>query len=555
MELVEIRDLDGPNIFLLEPAIKLEVAVSHPDLGDLRGLAGRLGFDDAAGAKSGAGRAEASVGDLIGKAVVELHRRSGTQGPRVSVQALETPGHLAVAFGWDHRRYAMRLAELIGDAIRGEELDLEAAVPRLRQLREVVSEDDRPEMVRDADRHMGAIAVTGTNGKTTTTRLIAHTLRRSGLHVGWCSSSGVYVDGREVVHGDYSGPSGARRVLLEPGLDVGVLETARGGLLLRGAAYESNDVSVFINVSADHLELQGVQTVEGLARVKSVVVRLTKPDGFAVLNADDPLVMGATTKIQARKFLVSQKADNGVVQDHVRRGGSGLIADDRQFVLWRDGRERSWVDVAEVPITYGGKAPHMIENALCAAAACLAYGLDVEQVRDGLTSFENSPEQNVGRLNVVRVGDVTVIVDYAHNESGLSHLLNFGRLHIGDGGRLISIIGTAGDRTEHSLREIGRIAAMGSDAVIIKGTERFLRGRTLQEMIDLYSEGVRLGGKVAPVEEMELPAVVRAVEGAKSGDVIAIMAQEQIPEILEYLRELGGVRSKMDTSSGKPSST
>src|SRR5215211_5658800 len=272
MDLVEIRDLDGPNIFLLEPAIKLEIAVTGDDSRDPGALARRLGL--AGSAKT----AEATVGELLRRSVVDLHERSGAPAPRTVVESLETPGRLAVAFGWDHRGFAMQVAEAVGDAVVGKQLDVPVIVAGLRGLREEIGEDDRPALVTDADRKVRAIAVTGTNGKTTTTRLIAHTLRTVGLHVGWCSSSGVYVDGREVVHGDYSGPGGARRVLLEPGLDAGVLETARGGILLRGLAYQSNDVSVFTNVSADHLELQGVRTVEGLARVKSAVVRVTKAD-------------------------------------------------------------------------------------------------------------------------------------------------------------------------------------------------------------------------------------------------------------------------------------
>jgi cyanophycin synthetase len=402
------------------------------------------------------------------------------------------------------------------------------------------TEEDRPLLVRDADRHVRAIAVTGTNGKTTTTRLIAHTLRGAGLRVGWCSSSGVYIDGEEVVQGDYSGPSGARRVLTEPGLDAGVLETARGGILLRGVAYESNDVGVFTNVSADHLDLQGIRTVEGLARVKAVVVRVTKADGVAVLNADDPLVMGATAEIRARKMLVSQRPGNPEVDRHIEAGGAALRLENGQFVVWRDGDRRVLIDVDQVPITFGGKARHMVENALCAAAACLAYGLNEDQVRSGLTTFTNSPEHNIGRLNVARVNGITVIVDYAHNEAGLAHLIDFARLHLGKGGRLITVIGTAGDRTDHSLREIGRIAAAGSDAVVVKGTDRYLRGRDLQELIGLYCDGIRLGGKEpAAVESLEMPAVMRAVEIAKAGDVVAIMAQEQIPEILRYLEGLG----------------
>src|SRR5690606_22536289 len=158
---------------------------------------------------------------------------------------------------------------------------------------------NRPELVTDDQRKIPAIGVTGTNGKTTTTRLLSHIIRCSGQVVGWCSSSGVYIDGDLVLDGDYTGPSGARRVLEDPRVDVAVLETARGGILLRGLGYESNDVGVMLNVSADHLDMQGVETIETLAEAKSVVVRVTKASGVVVLNADDPLVAAQRGHVKA----------------------------------------------------------------------------------------------------------------------------------------------------------------------------------------------------------------------------------------------------------------
>jgi cyanophycin synthetase len=314
------------------------------------------------------------------------------------------------------------------------------------------------------------------------------------------------------------------------------LETARGGILLRGTAYESNDISVFVNISADHLDLQGIRTVEGLARTKSVVVRVTRADGVAVLNADDPLVMAASKDVRAKKWLVSQRPDNPELASHVAQGGTALVAGQHTIVVQHGDDQRDLIEIDRVPIAYGGKARHMVENALCAAAVGLAFGLSDEDVRVGLASFENSPEHNQGRLNVVSVGDVTVIIDYAHNESGLTHLLDFTRLHLQPGHRLIAIIGTAGDRTDHSLREIGRIAAMESDIVITKSTQRYLRGRSADSLLGLYEEGIRLAGKtVFGREPDELSAMVRALNEARPGDAICIMAQEQIPEILAYL--------------------
>jgi cyanophycin synthetase len=552
MELVEIRDLDGPNLFLLEPAIKVELALHPSDSAAVSAAAARLTDDDATHRTSARSDASLSIGALLQDAVARLHDVAGVPRPNVVVQALETPGHFALAFGWRHRRFALRLAEAIAERACGRAIDEAALAGELRRLLEPATKDDRPLMVRDVDRTVRAIAVTGTNGKTTTTRLIAHILMRAGLRVGWCSSSGVYIDGEEVISGDYSGPSGARRVLGEPGLDVGVLETARGGILLRGVAYESNDVGVFTNVSADHLDLQGVRTVEGLARVKAVVVRVTQPTGHAVLNADDPLVMGAASDIRALRFLVSQSADNRHVRDHARAGGPALLVADGRLVAWRDGGQEPLFSLAEIPIAYAGRARHMVENVLCAAAACLALGIDAGVVQSGLKTFRNSPDQNLGRLNVVRLHGFTVIVDYAHNEAGLRHLIAFASDYRRLGGRLTTIIGTAGDRTDSSLREIGRIAAAGSDAVVIKGTERYLRGRaSAEEMIDLYREGIRLAGKEpAAIAPLELPALIAALETARDGDVVAIMAQEQIPELLAHLAERGGVREGEEDESG-----
>jgi cyanophycin synthetase len=179
-------------------------------------------------------------------------------------------------------------------------------------------------MITDAERRIPAIAVTGTNGKTTTTRLIGHMFMQQGKHVGWSSTSGVYIDGEEVIAGDYSGPSGARRVLTDPSVEVAVLETARGGILLRGLACESNDVSVFTNISGDHLNLHGVRTVEGLAEVKAVVVHTTRPDGVAVLNADDPLVMSATRDTRAGPLLFALDENNAAVARH-RASSAGMV--------------------------------------------------------------------------------------------------------------------------------------------------------------------------------------------------------------------------------------
>jgi cyanophycin synthetase len=516
VELVEIRDLDGPNIFLLEPAIKIEVMLDS------------------------AVQTSKFENSLVSQ-LNSLHDQHGQSIPAHVWTSLETPGHLAFAFGWSHRRFALDMAKLLTQIALNEDVDIDEVSERLGELLTVVEPNDLPLMVRDADRTMPIVSITGTNGKTTTTRLIAHILRKSGQRVGWSSSSGVFIEGEQVMEGDYTGPAGALRVLNEPGLDAAVLETARGGILLRGIAYESNDVSVFTNVSADHLDLQGIRTVEGLAAAKSTVIRITKPEGVAVLNADDPLVMQCAHKTRARVCYISQQSENPIVRDHISKGRLAVLTDQVNFELWRNGISTTIARIDEIPITFGGSARHMVENALCATAACLAMGLEPEKVRKGLETFTSSPSDNLGRLNVYEVDGVIVIVDFAHNEAGLRHLLDLATNLKNDGQRLVTIIGTAGDRTDENLFEIGRIAAETSDAVIIKETKKYLRGRAdNDELNEHYIAGINAGGGSSwAIESSELAALDKGLKQTETGDVIAMMCVEQVADVHERLQAIG----------------
>jgi cyanophycin synthetase len=539
VELIEIRDLDGPNLFLLEPAIKVEFRVDDTDrepdrIARLRERLALPASDGEAGLDP--------VGAALCEAVRALHTEANLPEPVVIWERLETPDHLAIIFGWSHRRVAIGIADLVASLGVGETVDREQQIAQIRHTAATTEDDDAPLIVKDADRNIPIVGITGTNGKTTTTRLTAHILRATGRRVGWCSSSGVYIEGEQVLSGDYTGPSGALRVLAEPDLQVGVLETARGGILLRGVAYESDDVGVFTNLSADHLDLQGIHTLEGLLRVKSTVVRVTKPDGYAVLNADDELVRSLADQLRARVFFISQDASNPILVDHIRAGGRALFIRDGLMIQACGDEESPLIAVAAIPIALGGRARHMVENALCAAAACLALGLSDNEVRGGLASFTNDPEHNQGRLNMFDVHGRTVVVDFAHNEAGLRHLLALAHELVEDDGRVLSIIGTAGDRTDQSLRAIGRLAAEQSDRVFIKETAKYLRGRSSNdELNQRYLQGIEAAQRRTrwSVEESEMAAVKAALEEARAGDVIAMMCVEQIPAVIAYLEESG----------------
>jgi cyanophycin synthetase len=532
LALVEVRALDGANIFLRVPAIKLQV---------------RCVGDAALGATL--------APDMLLPAIRDLHHALDLPQPETSVTvrtligANEPTHDIVVAFAWEWRSAAEGIAEAAFAAaearVAGDAFDLAPAVAGLRvALATDRAEDDRPRFVRDAERRIPLVGITGTNGKTTTTRCLAHILTTAGRRVGMANSNGVWIAGERVLEGDYTGPQGARRVLEDASIEIAVLETARGGILLRGIAYESNDVGVVTNISADHLGLQDIDTVEQLAGVKSLVVRLTRPGGTVVLNADDPLVRAMAADVAAPVILFGRAPGSEPVRGHLAAGGCAVLAEEGMVVVAEGAGRTPIIPLAEVPITFGGRASHMVENALAAAAAALGLGLSPETIATGLASFRSTPEQNFGRLHVFAIRDpaCTFVVDYAHNEEGLGHLLRFGASCAEPGGRLLAIIGTAGDRPENVLRGLGRLAGEQATYVWIRETEQFLRGRTREEMNALFAAGVREGsgtGDAHAIVPDELAALDAALSVARPGDAIVMMCFEQQAEVLATLAARG----------------
>ncbi len=540
MELVEIRDLDGPNLFALEPVIKLEVRLED---GEQLGVARQQYIAEHTNHYVSSDPVQALSG-----VVVALHKRLKLDQPLPSIHRMDEPGHVSVSFPWSHRAKARAIARIAFELCCGEQIRrLDEKIEDTIVAESDEDDPDEPTWIRDTERRIPSAAITGTNGKTTTTRFLAHILRHTGKRVGWSSSSGVYINGKQVIDGDYTGHGGARRVITDDSVDCAVLETARGGILLRGLGYESNDVGVMLNVTPDHLDLHGVKTVETLAQVKATVVRTTRSDGLVVLNADDPLVLAQMPDVRAPVLLISQNPLNPAIEQHATNGGQCLVTDEGVIMLIRSGARVPVIPLVEVPLTYGGSARHMVENSLAACGAAIGMGVSVSEIAEAMRSFHPDREHNAGRLNVFELGDVTVVVDFAHNESGLTFLIDFANHLFPDASRVTAIIGTAGDRQDSVFVGLGRIAGERADRIVIKWNPTYLRGRSAQETVTLIRSGLEQAGAMDRLDgeyEGEFAAVMSTVERTVHGEVVVAMCVEDYLQIMDELVRRGAHERK-----------
>jgi cyanophycin synthetase len=283
--------------------------------------------------------------------------------------------------------------------------------------------------------------------------------------------------------------------------------------------------------------------VQGLAITKSTVTAVTKPDGMVVLNADDPLVWQFADTRPAPVLAVSKVPDSTVIQGHLAAGGSALILMNGEMVWHHDGQDTSVLRADEVPITFGGRALHMVENAMHATAGALAVGIDLESVREGLKTFRSDAGLNPGRLNLFRTADgVSVLIDFAHNEAGVQHLLSLATTFVEKGKKLRTVAGSAGDRPDESIRAMLQMAAKASNGgVYLRETSKYLRGRASNAaLIDLYRDALKdVSAKDCGVWPSEFEATCQAVKDSSSGDVVAVMAYEQSADIRSWLLSTG----------------
>ncbi|AFZ54941.1 cyanophycin synthetase [Cyanobacterium aponinum] len=338
----------------------------------------------------------------------------------------------------------------------------------------------------DKSSRIPILAVTGTNGKTTTTRLLAHIYRQTGKVVGYTSTDGIYLGEYLVEKGDNTGPLSAGVILKDPTVEVAVLECARGGILRSGLAFDRCDVGVVLNVAADHLGLGDIDTIEQMARVKGVIAEAVSADGYAVLNADDPLVAQMAQNVKGKVAYFSMNPDNPIITDHLRRDGMAAIYENGYVSIY----EGEWTlrveKAVNMPVTMKGMAPFMIANALAACLAAFVNGVDIELIRQGVRTFNPGANQTPGRMNLFDLRDFSVLIDYAHNPAGYEAVGEFVKNWQGD---RLGVIGGPGDRRDEDLMLLGQIAARIFNYIIIKEDDD-RRGREKGEVADLILKGM-----------------------------------------------------------------
>lgn len=368
------------------------------------------------------------------------------------------------------------------------------------------------------------IAVTGTNGKTTTTRLISHIIKNNGYRVGYTTSDGIYIHDSLLKEGDTTGPASAAFVLQDPTVEFAVLETARGGILRAGLGFDTCDIAVLTNIQEDHLGISDINTLADLQRVKSVLVESVKADGWAILNADNEycLKIGQKTK-HCNVAYFSTEAENETIADHCKKGGTAAFVEKGFITIKKGGWKIPLVRVDNIPITYGGTVTFMVQNALAAGLAAYSWGFKVSDIRSAMESFLPSVEHTPGRMNLFDFETYKILVDYAHNPDGLLGIKPF--ILSTPASIRTGVISGTGDRRDDDIRKMGRIAADIFDRIVVC-QERYLRGRTAEEISKLLVEGIREISPDKPVKTFKNSDDVWnfIIDNPSEGELITIIS-------------------------------
>ena len=557
--LVELRLLDGPNLYFPRPAAKVTLDLTELlrlSVADAQDLGAGLGLGKARPGAAGSIFRQRFAIRLVTQIVRRLARIGGVTRLAVRTRTGQAVSELVVAYPWRNSGRAEALAHGLARVLDSVAIGPEAVTEMINTEGAALAAaplGSAPRLIRP---RIPVVAITGTNGKTTTARMIGHVARRAGRSVGWSSTDGVYINGELIEAGDFSGPGGAGRVLRYPGVELAVTETARGGILRRGVGVAYNDVSVVTNISADHLGADGIDTLDQLAEVKAVITKITKSDGWCVLNADDPRTFGMRFGVKAKIWVFTRDPDSPSARNVLSGGGRvTTVLGGTVSVLTAGSDPLPVIDVVDVPMTLAGLSRVNVENVLAVTSATLALGFSVEQVSDGLRSFDPS-QNNPGRMNIWTVsvpgGVISVVIDLAHNEAGLEALLEIMKGIRPPGGRLLLAVGTAGDRSDEVFVKLGEVAGLGVDVIEIVHKAKYLRGQSMETINKLIKEGAAHAGvQIDRSHDSELGGLVSLVDQARKGDVLAIMTHQDRELLDQWLLDHGATRDSADVLTTK----
>lgn len=379
------------------------------------------------------------------------------------------------------------------------------------------------------------IAVTGTNGKTTTTRLLAHIVKNNGYRVGFTTSDGIYIQNHMLEKGDTTGPLSAEYILKDPTVEFAVLETARGGILRAGLGFSRCDIALITNIREDHLGLNDIDTLDDLARVKSVVVRSVKKDGWAILNAEDDQCLKIANDLSCNIAYFAMDEENPIVKKLSKEGKIVAVYENGYITIKKGDWKIRVEKVLHIPLTMGGKAKFMIQNVLAATLASYLYGFKTDDISLSLQTFIPSVAQTPGRMNIFEFKRFKVMIDFAHNPAGYTAIEDL--LSNIEATRKIGIIAGVGDRRDEDIRDCAEIAARMFDHIIIR-QEKHLRGRTEQEIIDLILEGIQLANRPVTYEIIpkEIEAIKHAINIADDGTFITALS-DVVTNAIEIVQE------------------
>ncbi len=380
------------------------------------------------------------------------------------------------------------------------------------------------------------IAVTGTNGKTTTTRLIAHILQQSGFTAGFTTSDGIYVGNQMIEKGDTTGPMSAHKLLRNKKVEIAVLETARGGMVRAGLGFGECDIGVITNVQEDHLGIADIETMDDLMRVKSIVYHAVKPGGYAVLNAENAYCVKIAQHNTCEVCWFSLDPQHELIKRNISQGKRAIFVENNCLHWFNGSAVVPIIDIKEMPIGFGGAVPFMIQNAMAAAAACLLFSIPVQQVSHALRSFYPGSDQTPGRLNLFSFKKCRLLIDFAHNPDGFAGIRDFLK-NIPDHPKIGIITGT-GDRRDEIMHQLGKISAQMFDHILIHQA-KFLRGKSRELLIQQLADGILSENPKASWQELpdEVEPLRYALEMAPKGSMIVALSDvlnDPFEKVKEY---------------------